>query len=451
MSRARRRRRAAARRVPPPLRRRTAAWLLAVILGLCPAQRPADAAPFLYVADRDLYVVHVIDTATQDFVTAIPVGIGPIPIVANRQGSRVYTLNTTDRTISVIDALSNQVVHTIPATHATDLAVTPDGCRLIVANFTDETPMSVIDTTTYEVVDEFPTSPAGTRYDPTHLALSPDGAHAYLTRCREPQEYLCPTDVADVELSARRTASIVDIPMFPSDLVTDPTGRFVYVVVQTALVIGPTGDPGLRDGIVVLDRQQGNRVVEMIEKKNAQTLAVTGDGRRLWLEAGPASLVEYDAASFQPHDTFDVLADPVNDGAADVALTPDAAFAYVAVLNYLQDYVAVVDLSTRAVVKNIGLSRFRAQSLAMGPAVQSTAVCVPTTAPPSATPTPTQPTSTPSGTSTASASASPSRTATPVPAPGGGRGGCAAQPRSSSGSVALLGVGLWLLRRPRRC
>jgi YVTN family beta-propeller protein len=69
-----------------------AALCAVLAMGLALAACPAEAAPFLYVANGD--TVSVIDTATNTVVgLPIPVGTNPIGVAVTPDGRKVYVTN----------------------------------------------------------------------------------------------------------------------------------------------------------------------------------------------------------------------------------------------------------------------------------------------------------------------------------------------------------------------
>ena len=73
---------------------------LAMWLGLI--ARPAEAAPFAYVANGGSNTVSVIDTATKTVVATVGVGSVPDGIAVTPDGTHVYVANSSSDTVSVI-------------------------------------------------------------------------------------------------------------------------------------------------------------------------------------------------------------------------------------------------------------------------------------------------------------------------------------------------------------
>src|SRR5258708_6430333 len=78
---------------------------------LAPASTRAQNA---YITNQGSNTVSVIDTATNAVSATIPVGINPIGVAVNPDGSKIYVANLNARTVSVIDKVTNIVITTIP-------------------------------------------------------------------------------------------------------------------------------------------------------------------------------------------------------------------------------------------------------------------------------------------------------------------------------------------------
>jgi YVTN family beta-propeller protein len=109
----------------------------------------------------------------------------PVSIVASPDGSRLYVSNYFAATVSVIDATKVEInvfdqpavlIDSIPvATGPSGLAVSPDGSRLYVAHFPEGNAISVVDTTSFTVVDTIAVGNGPVR----GVAISHDGTKLY--------------------------------------------------------------------------------------------------------------------------------------------------------------------------------------------------------------------------------------------------------------------------------
>jgi YVTN family beta-propeller protein len=124
--------------------------------------------------------------------------------------------NFNDNTVSVIAAASNTVVATIPVGNDPfGVAITPDGAHAYVTNYFDDT-ISVVATASNTVAA---TVPAGIA--PIGVAFTPDGTEAYVTD-------------SNSEVSVIATASNAVVATIPVGIASDavaltPNGAYAYV------------------------------------------------------------------------------------------------------------------------------------------------------------------------------------------------------------------------------
>jgi YVTN family beta-propeller protein len=137
---------------------------LAVILFLILVSSAVDAQSsshtkvYAYIPNYNDNTVSVIDTATNNVIATVPLGInaGPNGVAVNPNGKMVYVTNGGSSTVSVIDTTQNTVIATIPVgTVPWGVSVTPDGMKVYVANIYTDT-VSVINTTTNQVIATVP-------------------------------------------------------------------------------------------------------------------------------------------------------------------------------------------------------------------------------------------------------------------------------------------------------
>ena len=184
-----------------------------------PAFDSKDSVPGGFVVNVEEGVIYVcisrnnsigiVDVASKAVLEEIPVGISPYAIV--RQGQKAYVTNWGGRrpreddltgptsgsrvvvdagtgvansgTVSVIDLATKQVVREIEVDlHPTEMAFSPDGKRLYVANANSDT-VSVINTRNNELVDTISTRPMADMpfgSAPNALAVSSNGKTLYV-------------------------------------------------------------------------------------------------------------------------------------------------------------------------------------------------------------------------------------------------------------------------------
>jgi len=125
--------------------------LLPLLLIVC-AFASSALAHSLFVVTRLSDAVAVIDASTDQIITRIPVGHGPVRITMSPDRLKAYVSNGTAGTVSVLDAVALTTTATIRVgSRPQESAITPDGGRLFLVH--QSTPnVTVIDTATNLVI-----------------------------------------------------------------------------------------------------------------------------------------------------------------------------------------------------------------------------------------------------------------------------------------------------------
>src|SRR5688572_19035156 len=123
-----------------------ASMVLLVLCCLSGSMTEAYAQAHAYVTNACSNNISVIDTATDQVISVIPVGIAPLGVAITPDGARAYVPNAGRRVVAVIDTANNQVIGMIPVGADPFLvAITPDGTRAYVTNQSSHS-VSAIDT-----------------------------------------------------------------------------------------------------------------------------------------------------------------------------------------------------------------------------------------------------------------------------------------------------------------
>jgi YVTN family beta-propeller protein len=133
--------------------------------------------------------VEVIDTATNAVAATIPIGTAPGTILAgiaiSSDGTRVYVAQVFANSVFAIDTATNSIAATIhtPNSGFEDVAISPDGSRVYAVGWVnagnfDSSFVDVINTQT-NIVSA--TILLDNHEIPVHIAVTPDGGHAYVT------------------------------------------------------------------------------------------------------------------------------------------------------------------------------------------------------------------------------------------------------------------------------
>ena len=157
--------------------------LLTALTLACVALSPAvgtgttPGGPLLFVTTTLSNAVAVIDSATNEVTTIIPVGISPIRLAMTPDGLKAYVSNNGDQTVSVIDTVHQVVKTTITTLYPgpQELTVTPDGGRVFVVHQYSGY-VSVIDT----AQDMLITNVAIPGNEAKDVLATPDGRFVYV-------------------------------------------------------------------------------------------------------------------------------------------------------------------------------------------------------------------------------------------------------------------------------
>ena len=132
-----------------------------------------------YVTNFGSDTVSVIDLSTNTVIASIPVGTLPDAIVITPDGTKAYASNSADGTVTPIATSSNTVGPVITVGSGPDtLAVTPDGSTVWVGNLTSNT-ITPINTSTDTTGPSVPVN------DPSAIGITPDGTKAYVANWNE--------------------------------------------------------------------------------------------------------------------------------------------------------------------------------------------------------------------------------------------------------------------------
>lgn len=276
----------------------------------CPPILPKrpPRGPFAYVTVPEAAAVKVIDTATNDTVNVIPVGIAPTRIAITPNGAFAYVSDAGSGVLSVINTSTNVVTTTVPVgTEANGIAMSPDGAfAYVLAN--DLAGVVAIDTTMYRVTNYVPLGFG----DRTGIAVSPDGKVVYVASN-------IPTSgeestVSVIDAASKAVTATITIPGGNARYVAfSPSGAFAYATVD--------------QGIVVIDAAT-NAVTNTISVSGGTALAIafTFNGASAYV-GNAASLVSVIDTATQT----EITTVPLPNFPRGLALSLDGRFVYVAV------------------------------------------------------------------------------------------------------------------------
>jgi YVTN family beta-propeller protein len=188
-----------------------------IALVLCLAS--AHAAPFAYITNQGSHDVSVIDLATQQVITTVPVGRSPAGVVASSQAGKVFVSNPDSKSISVIDMRSQKVVATLPAGDGpVGIDASHDGKRLYAADWFKDR-LLVFDATTNALLSTIAVGKA-----PAGVAAHGDDANTVFVAERDDDS------VAVLDVAGQRVRSRVRVGSHPFALLHDAPRQRLYAL-----------------------------------------------------------------------------------------------------------------------------------------------------------------------------------------------------------------------------
>jgi YVTN family beta-propeller protein len=168
-----------------------------------------------YIANKNDNTVSVINTESNTVIATIPVGTNPMGVGVSPDGTRAYVANFGSGSVSVINAAANAVIATIPVVLPNCAAVSPDGAKVYITG--DSNLVTVIDAATNTVAATIPVG-AG----PAGIAVSPDGSRAYVANYTS-------KNVSVINTATNTVIATVTASYNPNGIVVSPDGKRVYV------------------------------------------------------------------------------------------------------------------------------------------------------------------------------------------------------------------------------
>ncbi len=168
----------------------------------------------VYVANYNANSISVINTVTNMVSSTIHVWTGPISLVLSPNGNTLYV--TENGNIHIINTLNNSVVAVISVLDPSGICISPDGSRLYVANFSDNT-VSVINTTTYIAIDTIPVGPV-----PFGICVTSDGSKVYVAN-------LSGYSVSVINTTTNTVSHTIGVGTNPEGVSITSDGTKVYV------------------------------------------------------------------------------------------------------------------------------------------------------------------------------------------------------------------------------
>jgi len=172
----------------------------------------------LYVTTELDKTISIIDPKTLQVIGSVPTGQEQSHMLAlSRDGSRGYTANVGPGTVSVLDMKARKTLAIIPISKDTQrIAVSRDDSMVFTADQT-KPQLAVIDTATNQVKTWVPLPAVGYGTAPTL-----DGRWLLVAMRTSKQ-------VAVVDLKTMKVARTLDVPDGPAEIIVTPDGKRAYV------------------------------------------------------------------------------------------------------------------------------------------------------------------------------------------------------------------------------
>ncbi|MCX4509362.1 serine/threonine-protein kinase [Streptomyces sp. NBC_01619] len=260
-------------------------------------------------------------------LSSIQVGNSPSGVALSPDGRRVYVTNFSSDSVSVIDTATNRTVDDpIPVGNSpSGVAVSPDGRRVYVTN-NDSASVSVIDATKNRTMG----NPIPVGDTPEGVAVSRDG-RVYVANGKSDS-----VSVID-PVTNRTVGNPIRVGRFPAGVAVSPNGRRVYVTSMKPA------------SVTVIDTATNRTVGSPIPVEKRPTgVAVSPDGRRVYV-----TNFSSDSVSVIDTATNRTVGSPlpVEKRPTGVAVSPDGHQVYVT--NGKSDSVSEIDPATNLIVDTI--------------------------------------------------------------------------------------------------
>lgn len=338
-----------------------------------PDRSPIDLAlsadgRYALTANATANTVSLVDLQTGRVTAETPVGRRPFCVAFGPNGRRAVVSNQNGDTISLLAVGSGtlQVLRTIPVgDEPRGVALSRDGATAYVA-LSGENAVVLVDLAAGKVIDRIPVG-----IEPWHLALTPDGTHLAVGNARS-------MDVSVIEVRTRKIAYTVRLRgRNVRHLAVSPDGAWAYVphisergrpatkenidrgwIVGNRLSRCPLKEEGPREALALDTEGEAVGDVDGVAvSPNGRLIALTAGGTHELLlfqlplpfvaYGGPADLIEPELL----HHPERFRRIPLGGRPLGIAFLPDGK--RVVVTNYLLNSLQVVDVETGQIVRTI--------------------------------------------------------------------------------------------------
>jgi YVTN family beta-propeller protein len=283
--------------------------------------------------------VSIIDTETNAVTATVHVGSYPSGVAVTPDGTKIYVGDFSYYgTVSVINTATNTVSAIVSVGQEPyGVAVTPDGTKVYVANYNwgSVGNVSVIDTATNTVTA---TGPVG--YEPWGVAVTPDGSKVYVTNSGNSN---APGNtVSVIDTATNSVTATVNVGINPAGVAVTPDGTKVYVT-----NLGNFSVPG--NTVSVIDTAANTVIATINVGQEPYGVVVTPNGQNVYVaNNGNNNVSVINTAT----NTVSAIVS-VGIWPDEVAVTPDGTKVYVT--NIGSNNVSVIDTATNTITATVNV------------------------------------------------------------------------------------------------
>src|SRR5436190_10763389 len=228
--------------------------------------------PQLFVVTTDSNSVAVIDSATNQVTTQIPVGVSPRRLAMTPDGLKAYVSNALSGTVSVIDTVNRVVTATISTLYVDpqELTVTQDGGLVFVVH-QGAGDVAVIETATDTLIRNVAIDGTGAK----DTLATPDGRFIYVANYST-------NEVCVIDTSTYLVTNIAALPG-PRRLAITPGADRIFAT------------DFLSDSVSAIDAATQTLITNISVGSNPRGIAITPDGREIYVtnvHGGTVSVID---------------------------------------------------------------------------------------------------------------------------------------------------------------
>jgi YVTN family beta-propeller protein/autotransporter-associated beta strand protein len=288
----------------------------------------------LYASDAISNYVYFVDLAAQQLDT-VDLGKSVANVALSPDGRRLYVANSLDGSVSVLDTTTRGILATIGVAGTPEgMAFSPDGQILYVANYSDDS-VAVISTATNRMTRAIPVEGS-----PTAVAVGPDGRLWVASEVAN--------RVTLIDVTAGDASTSIAVGRGPGGVVVAPDGSRVYVT------------NNFENSVSVIETATEAVIATIGVGSGPTEVVATPDGRLVYVVNGFSDSVSV----IDAEDLLVATTAPVGNFPVGIALTADGTTAYVA---NLSSFTELGNDARGLTLRTAGTVRFEATAATVDP------------------------------------------------------------------------------------